>query len=75
MVGLVNILNPELVVLNGEALRLGRPYLGPMEAVLREYAFAGMGHSLRIIIEPSGNEIWARGAACVVLSSLFIKAH
>ena len=75
MVGLVNILNPELVVLNGEALRLGHAYLGPMEAVLREYAFAGMGDSLRIIIEPGGNEVWARGAACVVLSSLFDSAQ
>ena len=74
MVSLVNILNPELVVLNGEALRLGQPYLGPMEAVLREHAFAGMGESLRIIIEPGGNEVWARGAACVVLSSLFSSA-
>ena len=75
MVSLVNILNPELVVLNGEALRLGQPFLGPMEAVLREHAFAGMGDSLRIIIEPGGNEVWARGAACVVLRSLFSEAR
>jgi N-acetylglucosamine repressor len=75
MVCLVNVLNPELIVLNGEALRLGQAYLGPMEAVLREQAFAGMGQSLRIIIEPSGNEVWARGAACVVLSSLFISVE
>ena len=71
MISLVNVLNPELIVLNGEALRLGSAYLGPMEAVLREHAFAAMGESLRIIIEPGGNELWARGAACVVLSSLF----
>jgi N-acetylglucosamine repressor len=71
LVSLVNILNPELIVVNGEAVSLGRPYFEPMEAVLREHAFDGLAHSLRIITEPSGNEMWARGAACVALSSLF----
>jgi predicted NBD/HSP70 family sugar kinase len=75
MAGLVNVLNPELIVLNGEAVALGPAYLEPMEAALREHAFAGMGDSLRIIIEPSGSEVWARGAACVVLSSLFISVE
>jgi len=68
---LVNILNPEILVINGEAVTLGRPYLDPMEAALREYVFDGLADSLRIIPESGGNEIWARGAACVVLNSLF----
>jgi N-acetylglucosamine repressor len=71
---LVNILNPEILVINGEAVILGRPYLGPMEAALREYAFDGLADSLRIIHESGGNEIWARGAACVVLNSLFTSS-
>jgi predicted NBD/HSP70 family sugar kinase len=68
---LVNILNPEILVINGEAVALGRPYLAPMEAELREHAFDGLADALRIITEAGGNEIWARGAACVVLNSLF----
>jgi predicted NBD/HSP70 family sugar kinase len=68
---LVNILNPEILVINGEAVTLGRPYLAPMEAALREYVFDGLADTLRIIPESGGNEIWARGAACVVLNSLF----
>jgi N-acetylglucosamine repressor len=74
LVSLVNILNPELIVVNGEAVGLGRPYFEAMEAVLREYAFDGLVDSLRIITEPSGNEMWARGAACVALSSLFTSS-
>ena len=57
---LVNILNPEILVINGEAVSFGRPYLGPMEAALREHAFGGLAGSLRIIPESGGNEIWAR---------------
>jgi len=56
-------------------LALGQTYLGPMETTLREHTFASMGDTLRIIIEPSGNEVWARGAACVVLSTLFISVE
>jgi predicted NBD/HSP70 family sugar kinase len=71
LVSLVNILNPDLIVINGEAVSLGRPYFEAMEATLREHVFDGLADSLRIITEPSGNEMWARGAACVALSSLF----
>jgi len=71
MVSLVNVLNPELIVVNGEAVCLGRAYFEPMEAALREHAFDGLVNSLRISTELGGNEIWARGAACAALSSLF----
>lgn len=75
MVSLINILNPDLVVINGEAACLGRSYFGPMETTLRQRAFAGLADSFRILFEPGGNEMWARGAACVVLSSLFVSVE
>lgn len=68
---LVNILNPELLIINGEGLLGGRWYFEPMEAALREHVFDGLADSLRILTEPGGNEVWARGAASVVLSALF----
>lgn len=68
---LVNILNPQLLIINGEAVCGGRWYFEPMEAALRAHAFDGLADSLRILTEPGGNDMWARGAACVVLSALF----
>ncbi|KPV52381.1 hypothetical protein SE17_15840 [Kouleothrix aurantiaca] len=68
---LVNILNPQLLIINGEAACAGRWYFEPMEAALQAHAFDGLAKSLRVLIEPGGNEMWARGAACVVLSALF----
>jgi N-acetylglucosamine repressor len=76
MASLISILNPQLLIINGEAVCAGRWYFEPMEVALRAHAFDGLADSLRILTEPGGNEMWARGAACVVLSALFTSpAH
>jgi len=68
---LVNILNPQLLIINGETVCAGRWYFEPMETALREHVFDGLADSLRILAEPGRNDMWARGAACVMLSALF----
>lgn len=68
---LVNILNPELFILTGEAVSLGTHYLKPMEAVMREYAFDGLTNSVRVVTVPGGSEVWAKGVASFVINSLF----
>ncbi|MCB8965951.1 MAG: ROK family transcriptional regulator [Ardenticatenaceae bacterium] len=71
MATLVNVLNPELFIINGEAACLGKHFLEPMEEAIHEYAFDGLSDSFRITTEPGGTEVWAQGIATVVLSSLF----
>jgi N-acetylglucosamine repressor len=71
IVSLVNMFDPEVLVIYGEAIQLGNAYLSPMHSVLKQRAFNGIAKSLRVLFESGGNEIWARGAACVVLNSLF----
>ena len=71
LANLVNILNPQLLIITGEAVQCGRWYFEPMEATLRSMAFDGLADALHIRIEAGGNDIWARGAACVVLNALF----
>ena len=68
---LVNILNPQMVIVGGEGVRAGEWRFGPMREAIREHAFDGLADELEIIIEPSGDETWARGAACVVLGEIF----
>lgn len=68
---LVNILNPKLVIIGGEGVRAGEWRFGPMREAIQAHAFNGLAEKLEIIIEPSGDETWARGAACVVLGELF----
>ena len=68
---LVNILNPQRVIIGGEGVRAGEWRFGRLREAIRAQVFDGLADSLEIIIEPSGDETWARGAACVVLGELF----
>jgi predicted NBD/HSP70 family sugar kinase len=68
---LVNILNPQLIIVGGEGVRAGEWRFGPMREAIRQHAFDGLADDLDIVIEPAGDETWARGAACVVLGELF----
>jgi glucokinase-like ROK family protein len=68
---LVNLLNPQMIILAGEGIRAGEARLAPMERTMRQHVFNGLAADLRLVIEPSGDETWARGAACVVLGELF----
>lgn len=68
---LVNILNPQMVIVGGEGVRAGEWRFGPMREAIHQHAFDGLADELDIVIEPSGDETWARGAACVVLGELF----
>jgi hypothetical protein len=42
-----------------------------MRRAIEQYTFAGLAGDVEITVEPSGDEAWARGAACVVLGDLF----
>ena len=69
----VGLFDPQRVVVSGEGVRLGDHYLDG----LRE----GLSERLRpddvpeLVIEPWGDEAWARGAASLVLRELFHPAH
>jgi predicted NBD/HSP70 family sugar kinase len=68
---LVDVLNPQLVIVAGEGVRAGAWRIDPMREAILEHSFNGLVDDLEITIGPSGDEGWARGAACVVLGKLF----
>ncbi|RIH87487.1 ROK family transcriptional regulator [Calidithermus roseus] len=63
LANLVNLFNPEMIVIAGEGVRLGGSFLEPMEEALRRNAFNGLAQRLQVHIRPWGDDIWARGAA------------
>jgi N-acetylglucosamine repressor len=69
--GIVNVLNPRLVILGGEGIAAGPLRFDAMAAALRAHVFGGLVHDVRLIAEPIDDVTWARGAACVVLGELF----
>ena len=68
---LVNILSPQLIIVGGEGVQAGEWRFEPMREALKAYAFDGLADQLDIVIEPSGDETWARGAATLVLGDIF----
>jgi predicted NBD/HSP70 family sugar kinase len=67
---LVNLFNPQLIMLSGEGACAGEALIGPARESMRKHMFSSPQRDL-LVVEPVGDEAWARGAACVVLSELF----
>ncbi|WP_420628000.1 ROK family transcriptional regulator [Candidatus Leptofilum sp.] len=68
---LVNLLNPQLIIVGGEGVQAGNWRLEPMREAIHKHGFNGLASSLEIVIEPLGDKTWARGAASLVLGELF----
>lgn len=66
--------DPRLVVISGEGVRLGPAFLDPLEQAIRRAATRG-DQAVQVVIEPWGDEAWARGAASLALRELFHPAH
>jgi len=63
LANLVNLFNPEMLVIAGEGVRLGEGFLGAVEAALRRNTFNGLAQRLQVHVHPWGDDMWARGAA------------
>ncbi len=70
---LVNLLNPAAVIIGGEGVRIGDPYFVPMQEAIRANSYAPLYGDLKLHVTPWGDDAWARGAASLVLSELFLS--
>ncbi|GAB4522116.1 MAG: ROK family transcriptional regulator [Anaerolineae bacterium] len=68
---MVNTLGPELIIVSGEGIAAGDYRMQPMLASLRSHTFNGLLDHAEIVIEPTDDRAWARGAASVVISKVF----
>ena len=68
---LINLLNPKLIIVGGEGVRLGKNFFDPMQFAIKKYSVPEMFGDCQIRIEPWGDDAWARGAASLVLRQLF----
>jgi len=67
------VLDPSRVIVSGEGVRLGDVYLHAIRAGFDEHRRPA--DPTELVIEPWGDEAWARGAATLVLRELFHPAH
>jgi glucokinase len=70
LVGVVNVFNPELVVIGGGAVAAGELLLGPAREVVAERALPPVRESVRIVPAEFGDESGMLGAALLALESL-----
>lgn len=68
---LVNLLNPELVILAGEGTAARHLLMPAFDRALRAAVFSGLEQELRVVVDDWDDEAWARGAASLLLAELF----
>lgn len=71
LANLVNILNPERVIISGEGVMGGDYRIKPMLETMEKYTFNTLFDGLDVVIEPTDDRAWARGAASLVISKVF----
>lgn len=67
----VNLLCPSLLIISGEGIAAGAHRIEPMLTALRAHVFNGLLDDVQIVIAPSDDRTWARGAASLVISKVF----
>ncbi len=68
---MVTLLNPELLLICGEGTDLGDAFLAPIVTAVREQTFADLGRQVEVKVQRWGNDLWAVGAAKLVLRESF----
>jgi predicted NBD/HSP70 family sugar kinase len=71
LAGVVNLLNPVRLIVGGEGVETLDLLMDSLRAALAEHCFDGLFADLELVVEPWGDDAWARGAAALMLDQLF----
>lgn len=71
---MIATLNPPTVIFTGDGLRAGEVLIGPTIAEARRLKLAGNRYDTEFITHVWGDEVWARGAAALVLQHIYADA-
>ncbi|MBU4148849.1 MAG: ROK family protein [Candidatus Omnitrophica bacterium] len=70
---LVNLFNPEIVIIGGGTEKAGSLFLEPLRRTVRKWAFEEPSNIVKIIPAQLGKDAVALGAASVVIRHVFIR--
>jgi glucokinase len=73
LANLVNIFNPELIIIGGGLTNMGRMLLDPARQVVRREPFAQARADVRIVRAALGDRVGALGAAALAMEGLGIR--
>jgi predicted NBD/HSP70 family sugar kinase len=66
---LCNLINPELVILAGEGVSVYDLLRPAVHEALSHHAFSTAAADCTVLVDPVDDDMWTRGAACLVLRS------
>lgn len=70
---LINLFNPEIIVIGGGVEKAGELFLGPIRQTVRALAFEEPANTVKIIPSRLGDSAVALGAAALVLREIFAQ--
>jgi len=68
---LVNMLDPKLILIGGEGVRVGEYFFTALRQSFHDNVMPGLAEDTEIRVVPWGDDVWARGAASVVIGEIF----
>jgi N-acetylglucosamine repressor len=70
---LVNLFDPNLIIISGEGTRMGEVFFTAVHNAFREVVLPGLAEDTEIRVRSWGDDIWALGAASLVIAQIFIS--
>lgn len=71
LAGLVNLVNPSVILLDGSVARAGELVLGPIREAIRERSLVAASQAVRVQASALGDSAIALGAATMVIDAIF----
>lgn len=68
---LVNLFDPKLILISGEGIRMGNGFFSAMRTAFHENVMPGLAEDTEIRLASWGDDVWAQGAASLVIAELF----
>jgi glucokinase-like ROK family protein len=70
---LVNLFDPKLIIISGEGTRMGEVFFTAVRNAFREAVMPGLAEDTEIRVRSWGDDIWALGAASLVIAEIFVS--
>jgi predicted NBD/HSP70 family sugar kinase len=71
LANLVNVMDPRLILISGEGVAVGDTFFSAMRGTFRSNIMPGLADDTEIRVATWGDDVWARGAASVVIGEVF----
>jgi N-acetylglucosamine repressor len=71
LAAVINVINPTLVIVGGEGAHFLDLLFPELHKTLSRHCFADLFEGVELVVEPWGDDVWARGAAGLMLDEFF----